>query len=176
MGIIKPKQGNPAAAQNSVVWAVVTAIAASSFSPVASSGDLEPQMAVRFSLSMGNTARPMLRLDAGSTLQLSTAELAEIPTNLLPVSGLSYASGGGIAPLVMGVRQEPDIHGSNASGGSGFHWGWIAAGAAAVVGIAVLAAGSGKDEDDPYTDENSCVTNSTGSTPIVDVDGDCVGG
>lgn len=137
-----------------------------------------------FRAAFGASGRAVYAFQGGSSLTLPDELKPFQNLQSLPLSGISYAPGNGLSPVLLGIPvSEPASSRGVAEGDSGLPWAWIGAGAAVIAGLA-LAGGSDKSDDDDVragsgegrrssgvTDENTCVMGQDGAPP--DVDADC---
>lgn len=140
-----------------VIATILCAVSASAF---AQGPSFEVRLVAALHASFGGATDLAYSFQAGSSLALFEEVQRFARHNSLPVSGLSYTPGLGLAPVILGNTLAPNADSTTlAEENSGVPWGWIAGGAAIVAGI-VLATGSDDDkpqEDSGPTPENSCV-------------------
>lgn len=135
----------------------VTSAAALAESPLT-----KAQLVTSLRVSFGGVSRPTYSIQAGSSFTALDELQPFKRDNAFFVSGISYTSSLGFTPVLFGANLVPRVLMANAAEESGgLPWGWIGAGAAAVVGVVIIAtSGSGNDQPQDRsgaTPENSCV-------------------
>ena len=158
---------------------LIAAVTLALLSPsAAATGEAEQQFEAMARITFGGESKPAYFVSIGSSLAVPGDITAYSGRRRLPVSGISFSTVGGIAPVLVGMPliRKYEAMRVDAEDEGGVSWGWIAAGAALAVGI--VAAASSSDGGGGNDEESTCVGNGDviGPRPPPMVDPECGNG